>query len=251
MLVSANASYERAAQDIAVLTGMEISRSTQQRLVHRQRFRLATVEEQPVEEISIDGGKVRIRTPEGEPCCWQDYKAINLHGHCCEAFFHQNEKLVYWSNGQPLATPVICLGDGHDGIWNLFNAIATADQRQEILDWFHLVENLHKVGGSQQRLTVVETLLWQGKVDAAIEQFKNWQHEQVDNFMAYLNKHRHRIVNYSYFQAEGISIGSGTIESTVKQIGARIKLTGAQWNAENVSQVLLHRCAYLNGQFSS
>jgi hypothetical protein len=40
-------------------------------------------------------------------------------------------------------------------------------------------------------------------------------------------------------QAEGVSIGSGTIESTVKQIGTRIKLSGAQWKAENVPQVLL------------
>ncbi len=151
---------------------------------------------------------------------------------------------------QPLANPLTCLGDGHDGIWNLFENIASASQRQEILDWFHLVENLHKVGGSQQRLATVEALLWKGDVDAAIEQFKDWQHERVDTFMAYLNKHRHRLINYSYFQAEGISIGSGTIESTVKQIGARIKLSGAQWKAENVPQVLLHRCAYLNGQFS-
>ncbi|HEY9623700.1 MAG TPA: ISKra4 family transposase, partial [Crinalium sp.] len=67
----------------------------------------------------------------------------------------------------------------------------------------------------------------------------------------YLNKHRHRIVNYSYLQVEGVSIGSGAIESTVKQIGARIKLSGAQWKTENVPQVLLHRCAYLNGQFSN
>jgi len=97
----------------------------------------------------------------------------------------------------------------------------------------------------------VEALLWQGDVEAMIAQFKNWQHERVDLFIAYLTKHRHRIVNYSYFQAEGISIGSGTIESTVKQIGARIKLTGAQWKSENVPQVLLHRCAYLNGEFSN
>lgn len=87
-------------------------------------------------------------------------------------------------------------------------------------------------------------------MDTVIQEFQHWQHERVDTFIAYLNKHRHRIVNYSYFQAEGISIGSGTIESTVKQIGARIKLSGAQWKAENVPQVLLHRCAYLNGQFS-
>lgn len=66
---------------------------------------------------------------------------------------------------------------------------------------------------------MVETLLWRGAVDAAIDEFKDWQHERIDTFIAYLNKHRHRIVNYSYFQAEGISIASGTIESTVKQIG--------------------------------
>lgn len=250
MLVSANASYERSAQDIPLLTGMDVSRGTQQRLVHRQTFALPALEE-TAEEMSIDGGKVRIRTPKGEICRWQDYKAVNLHGHCCEAFLQENARLVEWVNEQPLATPLTCLGDGHDGIWNLFGAIASTSQRREVLDWFHLKENLHKVGGSEQRLATVEALLWKGDVDAAIEQFHDWNPERVDKFMAYLNKHRHRIVNYSYFQAEGISIGSGTIESTVKQIGARIKLSGAQWKSDNVPQVLLHRCAYLNGQFSS
>lgn len=249
MLVSASASYERAAQDVAVLTGIAVSRGTQQRLVHRQTFALPMVEE-AVEEISIDGGKVRLRTPQGERCRWQDYKAVNLHRHCCEAFLQENEKLVNWVNEQPLATPLTCLGDGHDGIWNLFEDITNTRQRQEILDWFHLVENLYKVGGSEQRLARVQALLWQGDVDGAVEQFQDWQHQRVDNFIAYLNKHRHRIVNYRYFQAEGISIGSGTIESTVKQMGARIKLSGAQWKVENVPQVLLHRCAYLNGLFS-
>ena len=64
-------------------------------------------------------------------------------------------------------------------------------------------------------------------------------------------KHRHRIVNYSYYQAEGISIGSGEVESAIKQIGRRVKISGAQWSQNNVSQVLLHRCAYLNGLFSA
>ncbi len=250
LLVSANVSYERSAQDIPLLTGMTISRGTQQRLVQRQTFELPTVEAN-VEEISIDGGKVRIRTPKGEICRWQDYKAVNLHGHGCEAFFQDNEQLIEWVNRQPLATPVTCLGDGHDGIWNLFAGIASPSQRREILDWFHLVENLHKVGGSMQRLTAVEALLWKGNVEGAIAQFQDWKVQSVDNFIAYLNKHRDRIINYDYYQSEGISIGSGTIESTVKQIAARLKLSGAQWEAKNVPQVLLHRCAYLNGLFSN
>ena len=63
----------------------------------------------------------------------------------------------------------------------------------------------------------------------------------------YLENHRHRIINYSYYQAENISaIASGAVESTVKQIDRRLKISGAQWNQENVPQVLKHRCAYLN-----
>ena len=245
LLLSANVSYERSAQDLTVLTGMNVSRGSQQRLVHRQTFELPTVET-TVEEMSLDGGKVRLRTPLGEVCRWQDYKAVSLHGHCQEAFLQENERLVAWVNQQPLSTPLICLGDGHDGIWNLFDEIAQPGQRHEILDWFHLALNLHKVGGSERALATVETCLWVGNVEAAIEQFQHWRHEQVNLFIAYLTKHRHRIVNYSYFQAEGLSIGSGSVESAVKQIGARIKLSGAQWKAENVPQVLLQRCAYLN-----
>jgi hypothetical protein len=43
-------------------------------------------------------------------------------------------------------------------------------------------------------------------------------------------------------------MGSGARESTIKQIERRLKISGAQWNEGNVSQVLKHRCAYLNAQ---
>jgi len=158
--------------------------------------------------------------------------------------------LVNWVKAQCLSDPLTCLGDGHDGIWNIYNQIGTPTQRREILDWYHLVENLGKVGGSQPRLDAVEQRLWQGDVEGAIEQFKDWHYERVSTFIAYLHKHRHRIVNYAYYQAEGISIGSGAVESTVKQIAQRIKLSGAQLQKDNVPQVLKHRYAYLNGQFS-
>lgn len=250
LLLSANESYERAAEDIQVLTGVAVSHSTQQRLVHRQTFEQPQVE-QVVDEMSLDGGKVRLRTPKGQPSEWRDYKGVNLHERCVGAFFRDNVSLVKWVNAQPLSNPLTCLGDGHDGIWNIFQEIGSQTQRRELLDWYHLVENLGKVGGSQQRLDRVEAYLWQGDVESAIEQFNDWHHQRVTNFITYLHKHRHRIVNYSYYQAEGISIGSGAVESTVKQIGRRLKVSGAQWATDNVSQVLLHRCAYLNGRFST
>lgn len=193
---------------------------------------------------------MRLRTPLGEPSIWRDYKAIDTDAGVVGSF-HNNSVLIEWVNAQPLAIPLTCLGDGHDGVWNIVAQIATPEQRREILDWYHLNENLQKVGGSIKRLRQAEACLWQGKVDDAIALFIHLNHKQAQNFCQYLEKHRHRIVNYAYYQAEGIcSIGSGAVESAIKQIDRRIQISGAQWKAENVPQVLAHRTAYLNGLFS-
>ena len=98
----------------------------------------------------------------------------------------------------------------------------------------------------------VEAFLWRGNVAAAIAEFEGWSNLPVDNFIAYLHKHHSRIPDYWYLQTEQISsIGSGAIESTVKQIGRRVKISGAQWHKQNVPQVLFHRTAYLNGMLST
>ena len=52
-------------------------------------------------------------------------------------------------NSQHLVNPLVCLGDGHDGVWNLVKEFGSDRlSRCEILDWFHLVENLYKVAES-------------------------------------------------------------------------------------------------------
>ncbi len=152
--------------------------------------------------------------------------------------------------------PLVCLGDGHVrpwrsealGVWNLVKEFGNEEfNRFEILDWYHLIENLYKVGGSLKRIKAAETLLWSGAVEEAKALFA-CRGKQVKNFFAYLDKHRSRIINYSYYQAEQLcSIGSGAVESAIKQIGARIKISGAQWNIESVNRILGLRCAYLNG----
>jgi hypothetical protein len=252
LLISANESYQRAEEDLEELTGIEISHSTLQRLVNRQEFELPT-SKQGVQEITLDGGKIRLRNEtKGEPCYWKDYKALCLDNVYCGAFFQKSQDLIDWANSQKLLHPMYCIGDGHPGIWNLFQEIGEAEQRQEILDWYHLKENLYKVGGSFKRLKSAENLLWQGKVDETINLFKDLKKKSFKTFCHYLETHRCRIVNYLYYQVESISsIGSGTVESLIKQIGTRVKLSGAQWNIESVSSILSLRCAYLNGQLSA
>lgn len=119
------------------------------------------------------------------------------------------------------------------------------------MDWYHLNENLQKVGGSIKRLCQAEAYLWKGQVDETIALFIDMKQKQAQNFCLYLEKHRDRIVNDAYYQAEGIcSIGSGAVESAIKQIDRRVQISGAQWQAENVPQILAHRTAYLNELFS-
>lgn len=249
--VSANVSYRRASEDIELLTGIGVSAKTQHRLVHRQTFNPPELDE-PVEEVGIDGGSVRLITPPGTPSVWKQYKAVAVSSpptRCHAAWLDNNVALLEWLNSQPLATPVTCLGDGHDGIWNLFNHLSTAGERREILDWFHLMENLGKVGGSTEQQHQARTLLWRGKVEATLVLLKGVQGHHAQCFCQYLKKHRHRIPNYDYLQAESIcSIGSGAVESCVKQIDRRLKISGARWKMENVPKVLAHRCAYLNRQ---
>jgi hypothetical protein len=94
-------------------------------------------------------------------------------------------------------------------------------------------------------------LLWQGKVTDTIDLLTRESPQSARKFLSYLNKHRHRLVNYQLLQSEyQISIGSGAVESAVKQIDRRLKLSGAQWNLHSVHKMLRLRCAYLNGQLA-
>jgi hypothetical protein len=244
--ISANVSYDHTEADVEMLTGMKVSAKTQQRLVQNYNFPVPTPEI-AITEACVDGGKVRLRTEVvGEPSIWRDYKAIDTDRGVV-ANFRNNLSLIEWVKAQPLATPLTCLGDGHDGIWNIIAQLTLPEERREILDWYHLNQNLQKVGGSMKRLRQAETLLWTGHVDETIALFSDSKRKQAKNFCQYLEHHRRRIVNYDYYQAEGIcSIGSGAVESAIKQIDRRIQISGAQWLAENVPQVLAQRTAYLN-----
>lgn len=251
LLLSGNESFQDGEKDIEALTGIKVSHSTLQRLVQRIEYSEPQAL-QGVSEVSIDGGKVRLRSQvKGVKSYWRDYKAVRLQGIYYGTFFQDNLSLTDWVNSQRLLYPLVCLGDGHDGVWNLFQEIGNLAQRQEILDWYHLKENLCKVGGAIKRLKVAENLLWQGLVQEAIALFVDLKKKSAQNFINYLKKHSQRIVNYEYFSSEGLcSIGSGAVESAVKQIAKRLKISGAQWKLENLPRMLQLRSAYLNGQLT-
>lgn len=246
--VCAKTSYQQAEEDLRELMGIKVGHSSLHRLVQRKELPLAQSESQGISGVSIDGGKICLRGEEEDGGQWRDYKLVSGHEDICEAFFQEPEALEKWSNSLPLAPMITLVGDGHPGVWKVVERFAPQQGliRRQVLDWYHLVENLHKVGGSMKRLKAVENLLWHGFVDAAVREFDGLTNKRVQKFRDYLSKHRCRIPDYERYQRLGIPIGSGDVESKIKQVGARVKLSGARWHRQNVRRILRLRCAYLN-----
>ena len=145
LLYRANESYQNAENDLLLLTGLKVGHSTQQRKVGQIELPIPDVK-QGLSEVSVDGGKIRLRSEiKGQSSEWKEYKTARLQGIYYGAFFQDNLSLTDWVNSQKLTKPLYCLGDGHDGIWNLFAEIGDSQHRIEILDWYHLTENLHKL----------------------------------------------------------------------------------------------------------
>ncbi len=107
-------SYEQTAPYLKYITGVQTNAMSQQRLVHRQEFQLAPATAL-IEELAVDGGKVRLRTAPGLECIYKDYKAIQTNRGLLTDY-QDNIGLLNWVNSQPIANIVTCLGDGHDGI---------------------------------------------------------------------------------------------------------------------------------------
>jgi hypothetical protein len=108
----------------------------------------------------------------GEGSHWQDYKAVRLHESYYGAFYQDNKALINYINHQPLALLLTCLGDGHEGIWKIISQLNPGKTRREILDGYHLMENLYKVGGSLKRLAKAKDLLWPCQIDRTLDLFK-------------------------------------------------------------------------------
>ncbi len=75
--ISANESYQKAENEIEALTGMKVGHSTQQKLVLEQDWILPSAK-QSVSEVSVDGGKVRLRGKPKEGSYWRDYKTVKF-----------------------------------------------------------------------------------------------------------------------------------------------------------------------------
>jgi hypothetical protein len=94
--MSAKASYRQAARDIDLLSGVSVSAKTQERIVNRTSIEAPEITE-PVTEVDLDGGMVRLVGDPGQSSEWKQYKAVRVNGNGAGmAWFQDNSALLDW-----------------------------------------------------------------------------------------------------------------------------------------------------------
>jgi len=174
------------------------------------------------------------------------------------------------------AKRVVVLGDGAPWIWN--RASDLFPEATQILDLYHAKEHIwdtarqlyggagkqkdkgagkSKKPSSKDRKTagwakarIAE--LKKGNIDAIIKDLhrrrpkRKEAQESVESLIGYLEENKERM-NYSKYKAGGLTLGSGNIESGIKNVvNQRMKGCGMRWAVDRAENMLNLRAAYLS-----
>jgi hypothetical protein len=156
----------------------------------------------------------------------------------------------------PTAKERAVVGDGGLWVWSVAEDVCP-DGRQ-IVDWFHASQHLAQAAqalypadeDSRKRQVWLKTYtdhLYLGRVHKIIAVLKK---RQCGDLALYFERHQRRM-QYLEFREEGFPIGSGTVESGVKQFKQRLTGCGMRWNVDNANRMLVIRAAILSNDFDA
>ena len=154
----------------------------------------------------------------------------------------------------PRAARSSVCADGAEWIWNL-----TADlfpDSTQIVDWYHATQHLapaaHALFPQDETRAVewyrhMQTPLFRGEIWKIIRPL---QGAGLADHARYFERHQRRM-QYQVFREEGYLIGSGSVESEIKQYKARLTGPGMRWSRPNAERMLVIRSAVLSDQFDA
>ena len=162
----------------------------------------------------------------------------------------------------PEAGDTIVLADGALWIWNL--AGGQFGTSRQVVDWYHAKEHLYAAGNllhgegsaqAQRWVKGMETPLYQGHALWIAEQLKALAktHRRVAKGLrkeAGYFEHNQRRMQYLETREDGFPIGSGMVESGIKQFRARFTGPGMRWSREGAERLLPVRAAILSKRFN-
>lgn len=161
------------------------------------------------------------------------------------------------------AAKLSCVHDGSPWIWQISRDYYP--EATEVLDWGHGISHVNQVAqaalgegsaAAVQWFEEAKALLWDGEVEqvlgvkwAELPRRQGDRGKTIRNGKTYLVEHQERM-RYKTFREQGYPIGSGVIESGVKNvIQWRMKRGGARWSRERVNPMAAMLGEYHSGRW--
>ena len=157
-----------------------------------------------------------------------------------------------WQHGIPMAADSSVTADGAEWIWRV-----TADlfpDSVQIVDWYHACQHMAQAAkalypeddaAAQRWFRKRCTDLYKGEIHKITLRLDN---AGLTKHANYFHTHKRRM-QYLTFLEEGYPIGSGTVESGVKQFKGRLTGPGMRWSRQAAEQMLVIRGAVMAQDF--
>ena len=162
---------------------------------------------------------------------------------------------------------VLLIADGAKWMWKHIPPLVerlgvTPAKISQLIDFYHAVEHLHEVAQLAFECTAdrarwvkkSRSLLKRGhfkallaRMDRLLSPAEGKPHDQMDRALAYFSRHPERF-EYKRIAAMNLPIGSGSIESLVRQVvNLRLKGNGKFWLEAHAETMLHGRCQWAAG----
>jgi hypothetical protein len=154
----------------------------------------------------------------------------------------------------PEADDTSVTADGSEWIWNL--VMDYFPDTLQIIDWFHVCQHLFEAASAlfpdepdhaQRWYTHSLDDLFRGSAASIADHL---EHAGLPEHAHYFRVHQRRM-QYQDFRDDGYPIGSGTVESAIKQFKARLAGPGMRWSPSGARQMLLLRASALDFSFDA
>ncbi len=155
---------------------------------------------------------------------------------------------------------VVVIGDGAKWIWEHV-APTFGSERVEILDWYHCCQHLGAIGTAvygvetpqaEAWVNHAKDVIWQEGPDALVGLLASCRApsdeaaKTLETERGYFRANAERM-RYSTYRDQGLSVGSGVVESAAKHlVQQRMKRAGMRWSELGARAILHLRCALLN-----
>ena len=154
----------------------------------------------------------------------------------------------------PRAARSSVTADGAEWIGNL--AADLFPDSTQIVDWYHATQHLAQAAHALFPQDEARALDWYHQMQTPLFRGEIWKiirplHQAGLAEYAHYFEHHQRRMQYQEFREEGWLIGSGPVESEIKQFKARLTGPGMRWARPNAERMLIIRSAVLSNQFDT